>query len=119
MNKKRCNKKINNIHKKCKRTKSIHDAKSPGSEVLNEKIMANTSPKTDSRTITCKINEIPSRQGDDSSSLSSIGNNCFNNNGEGQVILSYNEDHVKKSNGKQKTNKTPSAQLVSRVSLLK
>ena len=70
--------------------------------------MENTSTKTNSRTTSCKINEIPSRQGDDSSSLSSISNNCLNNNDEDQVISSDNEDNVEKSNGKQKINKTPS-----------
>ena len=84
------------MHKKCKTTTNIYDSKSTGSEVLNRKIMTNTSPKTDSRKTSCKINEIPSRQGDDSSSLSSINNNCLNNNDEGQVISSYNEENVEK-----------------------
>ena len=58
--------------------------------------MANTSPKTDSRKTSCKINEITSRQGDDSSSLSSISNNCLSNNDEDKVISSDNEDNVEK-----------------------
>ena len=57
------------------------------------------------------MNETPSRKSDDSSSLSSISNNCLNYNDEDQVILSDNEDNFDKPNGKPKTNKTPSAQF--------
>ena len=70
--------------------------------------MANTSPKPDPRTTSCKINEIPSRQGDDSSSLSSISNNCLNNNDEDQVISNEtgvaNTDIDKQSNITHDTN---------------
>ena len=71
--------------------------------------MAKTSHKTNSPTTSWKTNETPSRQGDDSSSLSSISNHCLNYNDEDQVISSDNADNVDKPNGKPK--KIPSAQF--------
>ena len=53
-----------------------------------------------------EMNESPSSQGDYSSSLSSISDNCLKDNDEDQEISSDNEDNVEKPNGKTKTNKT-------------